>query len=52
MKEGEWLQLQEHGPGQFTDFVSCHRKSVTGKWQRRTLKAIVEAVGPIPGCDG
>jgi ATP-dependent DNA helicase RecG len=44
MKEGEWLQLQENGPGQFTDFVSCYRKSVTGKWQRRTLKAIVEAV--------
>ena len=44
MKEGEWLQLQEHGPGQFTDFVSCYRKSLAGKWQRRTLKAIVEAV--------
>jgi ATP-dependent DNA helicase RecG len=26
------------------DFVSCYRKSFTGKWQRRTLKAIVEAV--------
>jgi len=44
MKEGEWLQLQEHGPGQFVDFISCYRKSLTGKWQRRTLKAIVEAV--------
>jgi len=44
MKEGEWLQLQEHGPGQFTDFVSCYRKSLTGKWPRRTLKEIVQAV--------
>ncbi len=44
MKEGEWLQLQEHGPGQFMDFVSCYRKSLTGKWQRRTLKEIVQAV--------
>ena len=44
MKEGEWLQLQEHGPGQFMDFISCYQKSLTGKWQRRTLKAIVEAL--------
>ena len=43
MKEGEWLQLKEHGPGQFIDWVSCYRKSRTGKWQRRTLKEIVEA---------
>jgi ATP-dependent DNA helicase RecG len=44
MNEVEWLQLQEHGPGQFIDVVSCYRKSRTGKWQRRTLKEIVEAV--------
>ena len=44
MKEGEWLRLQELGPGQFMDFVSCYRKSLGGKRQRRTLKEIVEAV--------
>ena len=44
MKEGDWLRLREHGPGQFMDFVSCYRKSLTGKRHRRTLKEIVGAV--------
>ena len=44
MKEEEWPKLQDLGPGQFRDLVSCYRKSLTGRLQKRTLKEIVQAV--------
>ena len=42
--DGNWVKLLQQGPGQFADFVSCTRKSFSGKVKKKTLKEIMQNV--------
>ncbi len=56
MKKEEWVEIQNRGPGQFIDFVSCHYKKLSGKLTKRTLTEIEEDVakslGGMANADG
>jgi ATP-dependent DNA helicase RecG len=56
MKKEEWIQIRQQGPGQFFDFVSCHRRGLSGGLKKRTLKeigqAIAESLSAMANADG
>jgi ATP-dependent DNA helicase RecG len=56
MEKEEWIQLRQQGPGQFSDFVSCYRRGLSGGLKKRTLKeigqAVAESLSAMANADG
>ncbi len=40
MQKEEWLHLKNRGTGQFTDFIGCYRKSLSGTLKKRPVNEI------------